>query len=336
MPDSIRSAPVRPLLVNKPVDSVKIGVSSDSGKPDNRKNSETPEPSGNSAKSKRSKKPKKTGKVQLGKPEDPPKPEGLAKSSEERLKVSQEQQPPKLVKESTTPSKEKSRKQTERTKAWRRLERSKKKGKRQEIKDKADIEESSTINTRMPSGASRSPSSMDVGLESNTGKKNDSAPYSPNTKKHKTAHKPFSNPDIIKCARGNNNFVAETTPSAKLLMSDNSATSTKKEPASQLFWSCSLCSSVWKQEKAWAGHLMSGQHMRRALKTVQQMAPEIAPFDRLDILSANDPFGWGTGSGVVEEEDSEDDEAIMEEDRQTNRVGEGTPENDDDDMDFEE
>lgn len=337
--DSICSVPVRPLMENKPVDSVKIGRSRDSGKPENRKKTEEPEPSQNTANPERSRKRRRTGNMELKKPEEPPKLEALAMPGEGKLETLNEREAPKEAKESITPSKEKSQKQMERTKAWRRLERSKKKEKRREIKDKVDIDEYSTVNTGMPSGESQSSASTDTSmeteLENDTGKKNDLASHSPKTRKHKTTHKPSSDPDTIKHARGNNNFVAETATSAKLSTSNNSATSTKNEPISQLFWNCSLCGSVWKQEKAWVGHLTSGQHMRRVLKTVQQTSPEITPFDRLDILSANDPFGWGTSTSVVEEEDSEDDEAIMEVDRQTNR-DEDILENDDDNMDLEE
>ncbi|KAG0029450.1 hypothetical protein BGZ81_003792 [Podila clonocystis] len=293
-PDSVRLGPVRPLMENKPVDSVEMGKLRESGKPENREQTEKPKPTGDTENPERSKKPRKTGRRKLKKPAGSPKPEDLPMSGEGKLEVLKERETPKKAKESGASSREKSRKQMERSQAWRRLERSKKKEKRREIKDM--------------------------------------------TKKYKSTHKPSSDPDTIKRARGNNNFMADTTTSAKPLTSNNSAasTSTKNEPISQLFWNCSLCGSVWKQEKAWVGHLTSGQHMRRVLKTVRQTGPEIVPFDRLDILSANDPFGWGTGAGVVEEEDSEDDEAITEDDRQTNRVEEGTLENDDDDMDLEE
>ncbi|KAG0096864.1 hypothetical protein BGZ93_003876 [Podila epicladia] len=344
-PDSVRSVPVRPLIENKPIDSVKIKKSRDSKKPENRKKTEEPEPSENTTKPDRSKKPRKKENRVLKKPEEPPKPkkppklEDLAKPGEGKLEVSKERESPIEAKESTTPSKEKSQKQMERTKTWRRLERSKKKGKRRDIKDKADIEDCSTTNTRMPSGASQSvvstDISMDTELENDTGKKNDLASHSPKKREHKTTHRPSSNLNTLKHACGNNNFVAEAAASTKLLASNNSATSTKNEPISQWFWNCSLCGSVWKQEKAWVGHLTSGQHTRRVLKAVQQTSPEITPFNRQDILSANDPFGWGTSAGVVEEEDSENDEAIMEVDRQTIR-DEEILEDDDDNMDLEE
>ncbi|KAG0033093.1 hypothetical protein BGZ82_006247 [Podila clonocystis] len=335
-PDSVRLGPVRPLMENKPVDSVEM----ESRKLENREKTEKPEPTANTANPERSKKPRKTGKRKLKKPAGSPKPVDLPMPGEGKLEVLKERETPKRAKESSTSSKEKSRKQMERSQAWRRLERSKKKEKRREIKDMVGIEGSSTINPGMPFGENQSSTStdtsMDIGLKNDTEKKTGSASHSPKTKKCKSTHKPSSDPDTIKHSRGNNNFMADSTTSAKPLTSNNSATSSKNEPISQLFWNCSLCGSVWKQEKAWVGHLTSGQHMRRVLKTVRQTGPEIVPFDSLDILSANDPFGWGTGAGVVEEEDSEDDEAITEDDRQTNRDEEGTLENDDDDMDLEE
>ncbi|KAH7028537.1 hypothetical protein BKA57DRAFT_231175 [Linnemannia elongata] len=71
---------------------------------------------------------------------------------------------------------------------------------------------------------------------------------------------------------------------------------------------CSICSSSWRQERAWKGHLLSAQHLRHTLATMQQIAPDIQPYGRVDVIASMDPFGWGTGAGVVEEEEESDDE----------------------------
>ncbi|KAF9425534.1 hypothetical protein BGZ94_007444 [Podila epigama] len=80
-----------------------------------------------------------------------------------------------------------------------------------------------------------------------------------------------------------------------------------KETKRQPFWNCTVCGCSWKQEKAWIGHLTSGQHMRRVRQMMQQSVPELFPYGRADVLSANDPFGWGTGAGVEEEEEEEEE-----------------------------
>ncbi|KAF9560694.1 hypothetical protein EC968_006072 [Mortierella alpina] len=92
-------------------------------------------------------------------------------------------------------------------------------------------------------------------------------------------------------------------------------------------WSCTLCKTVWTRQKAWQGHLLSAQHMRRLLRTMHDLTPPIRPTGTLDVLASMDPFGWGTGVGFVEEEEEEeeDDEEEEEEgdgvDRAMNTLG---------------
>ncbi|KAF9387381.1 hypothetical protein CPB97_002582 [Podila verticillata] len=346
IPDSILSTPV---VEGKHISLIKLGKPKDSEKSRKRKQSKKSTPSESTGKSERSEKPGKSGKAgEVKRPGESPKQRNLAKCGEsEKLEESKEQVSSRGIMESMPRSKEKARKQEERTKLWRRLERSKKKGKRRESKNKVvDIETGSStiIDAVVPSGNGQSIIPADASMDANTSelkcdsiaRKVDSALQAPKVKKHKATHKLSGDPGTVNPISGNNSFTTEATISAKpLIVGDTAATSSKKEPVFQLFWNCSLCGSVWKQEKAWVGHLTSGQHMRRVLKTMQQVVPELAPFDRLDALSSNDPFGWGTGAGVVEEEDSEDDETTMEEAQQMNRDEETTPD-DDDNMDLGE
>ncbi|KAF9582081.1 hypothetical protein BGW38_000671 [Lunasporangiospora selenospora] len=65
---------------------------------------------------------------------------------------------------------------------------------------------------------------------------------------------------------------------------------------------------MWKQLKAWKGHITSDQHMRKVLKLMKGQTPMLAPLTRLDVLSAQDSFGWGTDiNKLEEEEDAEED-----------------------------
>jgi len=338
-----------PVVEGEPTSLIKLGTSKDSEKSKKGNQSKKSTPSEITGKSERSEKPGKSGKAgKIKKPRESLKKENLTNCGEsEKLEESKERESTREIMESTSRSKEKSRKQAERTKLWRRLERSKKKEKRRESKNKvADMEtESSTIiDAVVLSGNGQFIIPADLSMDSNTSelkcdsiaRKVESALQAPKVKEHKAARKRSRDPDTIETTGGNNKFTTKTTISAKpWTVDDTPATSSKIEPTSQLFWSCSLCGSVWKQEKAWVGHLTSGQHMRRVLKTMQQVVPELAPFHRLDALSSDDPFGWGTGAGVVEEEDSEDDETTMEEAQQMHRDEETTPD-DDDNMDLGE
>lgn len=339
-PDSLLSMPV---VEGKHISLIKLGKPKDSEKSKKRKHSKKSTPSESNGKSKRSEKPGESGKAgEIERPGESPKQENVVKRGEsEKLGESKEQVSSRGIMESTPRSKEKARKQEERTKLWRRLERSKKKEKRRESKNKvADMQkESSTIIDAVVvsgNGQSKIPADAPMDATTSEARKVDSALQAPSVRKHKAIHKLSRDPGAINPISGNNNFTTEKTISAKpLIVGDTPVTSSKKEPALQLYWNCSLCGSVWKQEKAWAGHLTSGQHMRRILKTMQQAVPELAPFDRLDALSSNDPFGWGTGASVVEEEESEDDEATMEEAQRMNKNEETTPD-DDDNMDLGE
>ena len=60
--------------------------------------------------------------------------------------------------------------------------------------------------------------------------------------------------------------------------------------------------------------MVSAQHLRHTLATMQQIAPDIRPYGRVDVMASMDPFGWGTGAGVVEEEEEEEEEEDEEED----------------------
>lgn len=102
-------------------------------------------------------------------------------------------------------------------------------------------------------------------------------------------------------------------------------------------WHCSICGSRWRQERAWKGHLVSAQHLRHTLATMQQIAPDIQPYGRVDVMASMDPFGWGTGAGVVEEEEEEsedeDDEGDGDED-DSNNVEVKAEDDDGDDMEM--
>ncbi|KAF9915619.1 hypothetical protein BX616_005710, partial [Lobosporangium transversale] len=77
--------------------------------------------------------------------------------------------------------------------------------------------------------------------------------------------------------------------------------------ATQAHWYCSVCGSRWNRWKAWLGHLLSAQHLRHVLRTMKQVALPIAPYRRIDVAASKDVFGWGTGAGIVEEEEVEDE-----------------------------
>lgn len=96
---------------------------------------------------------------------------------------------------------------------------------------------------------------------------------------------------------------------------------------------CSICGSSWRQERAWEGHLLSAQHLRHTLATMQQIAPDIQPYGRVDVMASMDPFGWGTGAGVVEEEEEEsedEDEGDGDEDDRNNVEGKAGDDDGDD------
>ncbi|KAF9352423.1 hypothetical protein BGX34_012163 [Mortierella sp. NVP85] len=69
---------------------------------------------------------------------------------------------------------------------------------------------------------------------------------------------------------------------------------------------CSICGSSWKTMKCWEGHLLSAQHSRHLLRTMQLTAPPIPPCGKTSVLASMDPFGWGAGTGVIETDENED------------------------------
>lgn len=71
-------------------------------------------------------------------------------------------------------------------------------------------------------------------------------------------------------------------------------------------WHCSVCGSTWRQKKSWQGHLSSAQHSRHVLRTMQSINPVIPPYGRKSVVASMDPFGWGAGAGVVEEESDDE------------------------------
>ncbi|KAF8945087.1 hypothetical protein BGZ47_003272 [Haplosporangium gracile] len=99
-------------------------------------------------------------------------------------------------------------------------------------------------------------------------------------------------------------FITESAPS----MSKTTCLQQQPQQLQEQNWHCSICDSSWRQEKAWKGHLLSAQHLRHTLATMQQTAPNIQPYGRVDVMASMDPFGWGTGAGVVEVEEEEEEE----------------------------
>ena len=127
--------------------------------------------------------------------------------------------------------------------------------------------------------------------------------------------------------------IAVATPS----MSNTTLLQQQLQQPQQQGWYCSICGSSWRQERAWKGHLLSAQHLRHTLATMQQIAPDIQPYGRVDVMASMDPFGWGTGAGVVEEEEeeSEDEDEGDGDDGGSNNNVEGKAEDDDgDDMEM--
>ncbi|KAG0010594.1 hypothetical protein BGZ80_001355 [Entomortierella chlamydospora] len=104
----------------------------------------------------------------------------------------------------------------------------------------------------------------------------------------------------------------QLTTEAQAIMKPMSHERTSVGGVSHTRWHCSICGERWKREKAWHGHLLSAQHMRRALQMMRQITPPIMPYGRNDVQASKDSFGWGTGLGMVEEED--DDEEFEDED----------------------
>ncbi|KAF8978853.1 hypothetical protein BGZ46_006089 [Entomortierella lignicola] len=92
-------------------------------------------------------------------------------------------------------------------------------------------------------------------------------------------------------------------------MEPSSGASLPTQGRSQFKWNCSICGQQWKQKKAWNGHLLSAQHMRRVLQTMQKTMSPIAPYGCEDVQASKDMFGWGTAVGMVEEEEEEDEES---------------------------
>ncbi|KAF9156394.1 hypothetical protein BG015_005603 [Linnemannia schmuckeri] len=99
-------------------------------------------------------------------------------------------------------------------------------------------------------------------------------------------------------------FITEVAP----LMFNAACLQQQPQQPQQQNWHCSICNSSWRQERAWKGHLLSAQHLRHTLATMQQTAPDIQPYGRVDVMASMDPFGWGTGAGVIEEEEEEPEE----------------------------
>ncbi|KAG0226827.1 hypothetical protein BGX31_007175 [Mortierella sp. GBA43] len=50
------------------------------------------------------------------------------------------------------------------------------------------------------------------------------------------------------------------------------------------------------------------EHSRRVSRAIRSTIPAIPPYDRKDILDSMDPFGWGAGPGVVEADESENED----------------------------
>lgn len=135
----------------------------------------------------------------------------------------------------------------------------------------------------------------------------------------------WSSPPII----GSN--VAASSTIGVLPLTSNTALDQQLQ---QQHWHCSICSSRWRQEKAWRGHLLSAQHLRHTLVTMQQIAPDIRPYGRVDVMASMDPFGWGTDAGVVEEEEEDSDEGDSDDDNGNNVEGKTLENDEDDDMDM--
>ncbi|KAF9354999.1 hypothetical protein BGX26_007087 [Mortierella sp. AD094] len=126
----------------------------------------------------------------------------------------------------------------------------------------------------------------------------------------------------------------QLTTKAQAIMNPISYEQASVGGISQPLWHCSICGERWKQEKAWRGHLLSAQHMRRVLQTMRQIMPPIAPYGRSDVQASKDPFGWGTGLGMVEEE--EDDEEFEEDFDSVTEKFNTNANNSNDDMDLED
>ncbi|KAG0294680.1 hypothetical protein BGZ96_000705 [Linnemannia gamsii] len=114
----------------------------------------------------------------------------------------------------------------------------------------------------------------------------------------------------------------------------STSNTTLPQQLQQQHWHCSICGSCWRQEKAWMGHLLSAQHLRHTLATMQKIAPDTRPYGRVDVMASTDPFGWGTGAGVVEEEEEDSDEGDSDDDNGSNVEGKALENDEDDDMDM--
>ncbi|KAF9169184.1 hypothetical protein BGX20_010690 [Mortierella sp. AD010] len=132
----------------------------------------------------------------------------------------------------------------------------------------------------------------------------------------------------------------QLTAEARVIMKPMSHEQTS---VSHTRWHCSICGERWKQEKAWHGHLLSAQHMRRTLRMMRQITPPIMPYGRNDVQASKDSFGWGTGLGMVEEEDDDEEFEDEDPDSDTEKFNTNVMENIDnggdnsnDDMDLED
>ncbi|KAG0316617.1 hypothetical protein BGZ97_006582 [Linnemannia gamsii] len=160
-------------------------------------------------------------------------------------------------------------------------------------------------------------------------------------------HSPMDDDELLRAQCDINAQLAHTSSSSPLVAGSNIAASSTEvhpstsnaalpQPHQQQHWHCSICGSNWRKEKAWRGHLLSAQHLRHTLATMQQIAPDIRPYGRVDVMASMDPFGWGTGAGVVEEEEEEDSDEDGGDDNDSNVEGKAAVvgNEDDDDMDM--
>ncbi|KAI1307351.1 hypothetical protein EDD11_004498 [Mortierella claussenii] len=84
-------------------------------------------------------------------------------------------------------------------------------------------------------------------------------------------------------------------------------------PTGSIFrWHCSVCGSNWSRAKAWHGHLLSSQHLRRIERIMHKDVSPTVPYGRRDVLASSNPFGWGTCVGLVEEDEEEEEEQEVE------------------------
>ncbi|KAF9952477.1 hypothetical protein BGZ72_006189 [Mortierella alpina] len=88
-------------------------------------------------------------------------------------------------------------------------------------------------------------------------------------------------------------------------------------------WTCTLCKTVWKRQKAWQGHLLSAQHMRHLSRTMHEITPPVRPTARLDVMASKETFAWGTGVGLEEEEEEDEEEEEQHRDLSESGAGQG-------------